>query len=223
MYIRHKETIYSNENFENKDQYIYNLPEILGKAEINLNPTFLLKGVKKEILISGYDQIDYSPMLEIIRMDNKKRRLTITESIQVLIYSYFRALGNLVVSDTRRSKTLRGIDIGTREVESGLKVGSSILALGAIGINASGQIFLEPNFLFKDRLTIVSTIKDLISADESTRDFWTVVLLIGAVYLSRRAYKYNKKTNFVAKIKAWFKNGNTLTHESSRWSPLNLV
>lgn len=216
MYIRHKETIYSNENFENKDQYIYNLPEILGKAEINLNPTFLLKGVKKEILISGYDQIDYSPMLEIIRMDNKKRRLTITESIQVLIYSYFRALGNLVVSDTRRSKTLRGIDIGTREVESGLKVGSSILALGAIGINASGQIFLEPNFLFKDRLTIVSTIKDLISADESTRDFWTVVLLIGAVYLSRRAYKYNKKTNFVAKIKAWFKNGNTLTHESSR-------
>lgn len=216
MYIRHKETIYSNENFENKDQYIYNLPEILGKAEINLNPTFLLKGVKKEILISGYDQIDYSPMLEIIRMDNKKRRLTITESIQVLIYSYFRALGNLVVSDTRRSKTLRGIDIGTREVESGLKVGSSILALGAIGINASGQIFLEPNFLFKDRLTIVSTIKDLISADESTRDFWTVVLLIGAVYLSRRAYKYNKKTNFVAKIKAWFKNGNNLTHESSR-------
>ena len=52
--------------------------------------------------------------------------------------SYLRALGTLVVTDRGRPSFLRGIDVGTREVETGLKVGASILALGTIGITLDG-------------------------------------------------------------------------------------
>ncbi len=52
--------------------------------------------------------------------------------------SYLRALGTLVVTDRGRPSFLRGIDVGTREVETGLKVGASILALGTIGISLDG-------------------------------------------------------------------------------------
>jgi hypothetical protein len=52
--------------------------------------------------------------------------------------SYFRAIGTLVITDRGRPGFLRGIDVGTREVETGLKVGASIMALGTIGINSDG-------------------------------------------------------------------------------------
>lgn len=144
-------------------------------------------------------------MLEITRWDNKKRRLALTEKIQVVMLSYFRALGTLVISDKRRPGHLRGLDIGTREVESGLKVGASILALGTIGVNMDGELFMQPNFLFKDRLTIVSSLKDIVNGHESSRNFWLVVLLIGTIYVSRRVYKYQQKTDFISKIKRWLK------------------
>jgi hypothetical protein len=77
-------------------------------------------------------------MLEITRWDNRKRRLNISEKIQVLMLTYFRALGTLVIPERNRPGYLRGIDVGTREVETGLKVGASIMALGAIGVNLNG-------------------------------------------------------------------------------------
>lgn len=52
--------------------------------------------------------------------------------------SYFRAVGTLIISDKGRPGYLRGIDVGTREIETGLKVGGSILALGTIGISVEG-------------------------------------------------------------------------------------
>lgn len=56
--------------------------------------------------------------------------------------TYFRALGTLIVADRGRPTFLRGIDIGTREVETGLKVGASIMALGTIGVSLEGEVFL---------------------------------------------------------------------------------
>lgn len=74
-----------------------NLKELLGKANISINPSFLLKGLRNSVTVSGYDQSDFSPMLEITRWDNKRRRLTISEKLQVLMLTYFRALGTLVI------------------------------------------------------------------------------------------------------------------------------
>ena len=66
------------------------------------------------MVVSNYDRMDYSPILDLTRWDNRKRRLTFSEKFQVLMLTYFRALGTLVVADRGRPGYLRGIDIGTR-------------------------------------------------------------------------------------------------------------
>ena len=116
------------------------MKETLGRSDVSFNPSFLLGGPKRSVTINNYDQADYSRILEITRWDNKKRRLTFGEKLESLMLSYFRAIGTLVVADTGRPGYLRGIDVGTREVETGLKVGASIMALGTIGININGDI-----------------------------------------------------------------------------------
>jgi hypothetical protein len=60
---------------------------------------------------------------------------------------------------------------------------------------------MEPHLLFKDRLTIVANLKDVVTSYEDSRNFWLVVFLLGAVYVGRRIYKYNKKNNLVSKAK----------------------
>lgn len=130
--------MYSNENFTNKEDYVLNFKDLLGKADILVNPSFILKGLKNSVTIDNFDNADYSHMLEITKWEARRRRLTISEKLQVLMLTYFRAIGTLVVADRGRPTFLRGIDIGTREIETGLKVGASIMALGTIGINLDG-------------------------------------------------------------------------------------
>ena len=111
---------------------------MLTRADVSFNPSFLINGPKKSITISNYDQADYSRILDILRWDNKKRRLTFGERFESLMLSYLRAVGTLVIADTNRPGYLRGIDVGTREVETGVRVGASIMALGTISISLSG-------------------------------------------------------------------------------------
>lgn len=60
---------------------------------------------------------------------------------------------------------------------------------------------MEPHLLFKDRLTIIANLTDVVSSYEDSRNFWLVVFLLGAVYVGRRIYKYNKKNDLISKIK----------------------
>lgn len=68
------------------------------------------------------------------------------------MYSYWRAIGVLAFTD-KRSSLIRGIHIGEREIECGIRVGSSIMALGTIGVTVDGKFFIEPQVLFRDRLS----------------------------------------------------------------------
>ena len=116
--------------------------DILSRADVAFNPSFLISGPRKSVTVSNYDQVDYSRILDITRWDNRKRRLTFTEKLEVLMLSYFRALGTLVITDTGRPGYLRGIDVGTREVETSVKVGASIMALGTISVGLNGEVSL---------------------------------------------------------------------------------
>ena len=81
--------------------------------------------------------MSFERALEITRWENMKRRLNLTEKVQTLIYSYFRSVGALAFRDNR-SALIKGLNIGHREVESGIKVGTSLMALGTIGMTAEG-------------------------------------------------------------------------------------
>ena len=50
---------------------------------------------------------------------------------------------------------LRGIDVGTREVEAGIKIGASLTILGSIGITTEGILFVEPSAIFKERFSFL--------------------------------------------------------------------
>lgn len=58
-----------------------NLKELMGRADVVVSPSFLINGPTKSIVVSNYDQADYSRMLDITKWDNKKRRLTFTEKL----------------------------------------------------------------------------------------------------------------------------------------------
>ena len=142
VHLRYMEGMYSNDGFTSKDDYRINLNEILGKADISFNPSFLIKGKSNDLAVYEWDRIDYSPLLEIIKWEEKKKKLTFTEKLQTLIFTYFRSIGTLVVTDKSRSGFMRGLEVGTREVETGVKIGSSIMALGSIGVTTEGILFL---------------------------------------------------------------------------------
>jgi hypothetical protein len=93
---------------------VINFKSILNKAEIQFNPSFIINGHRKGLSVQNYDKADYSRILDIIKWENKKRRLNLSEKFQVLMLSYFRAVGTLVIPDTRRPGHLKGIEIGMR-------------------------------------------------------------------------------------------------------------
>lgn len=59
----------------------------------------------------------------------------------------------MVGSEGRDGGYIRGIEIGKREVEAGIKVGASISVLGSIGFTVDGDMILEVQKIFKDRLS----------------------------------------------------------------------
>ena len=103
-------------------------------------------------------------------------------------------MGTLVINDNK-STFLKGLEIGTREIEAGIKVGSSIMALGSIVIDSSGKLQFSPSIFFQERLSFVVNLKEFIHNMEEKRNFWAIIGLLGSLYLSRRIYRYHKKHN----------------------------
>ena len=101
--------MYSNDGFTSNDDYRINLKEVLDKADISFNPSFLIKGKTSSLPVYEWDSIDYSPLLEITKWEEKKKKLTFTEKLQTLILTYFRSIGTLVVRDKSRSNFMRGL------------------------------------------------------------------------------------------------------------------
>ena len=99
------------------------------------------------------------------------------------------------MADNKDASYIRGIEIGKRDVEAGLKVGASISILGKIGFTVDGEMILEVNTILKDRLSEIEGLKDQIDVLISKRNIWLLGSVLGCIYLGRRAFKYVKKNN----------------------------
>ena len=77
------------------------------------------------------------------------------------------------------------------------------MALGTVGMTLEGTISLEPHIFFRDRLSIITNLKTIVKSQEDSRNFWGVILILGGIYVGRRAYKYNKSHNIWEKVKNW--------------------
>ena len=65
-HLRFKEGIYSNDGFSSKYNY---LKEVLGKSDVDFNPSFLLTGKTQSITVNSWDNLNYIPILEITKWE----------------------------------------------------------------------------------------------------------------------------------------------------------
>jgi hypothetical protein len=105
--------------------------------------------------VKNVDKIDFSQALDIFRWENKKRDLTLFENLTSFLLAALRGIATVAIKD-QNVTFLRGIDVGAREVEAGIKIGASLTVLGTLGLTTDGVIFVEPSALFKERLTFLN-------------------------------------------------------------------
>ncbi len=153
--LLYQESIFSNESSDDSSKnYRINLHEVKG-SDFMYNDKIILKENGHKILIKNVDKIDFSSALDIFRWENKKRDLSWYENLTVPFLSALRGLATLGVKDSNVT-FLRGINVGTREVEAGIKIGASLTILGTLGVTSDGVIFVEPSSIFKERLTFLN-------------------------------------------------------------------
>ena len=78
------------------------------------------------------------------------------EHINVLLLSIFRAI---VSYGDKDGSYIRGLEVGKREVEAGLRVGASVSVLGTLTFTIDGESLVEVQEIFKDRLSRISELK----------------------------------------------------------------
>ncbi len=171
--------------------------EVLKGSNLVFNPKITLNEGFSSVWIKNIDKIDFSPALEIFRWENKKRDLTVFENFTAFSLAVLRGVAVIGVRD-RDVTFLKGIEIGTREVETGIKIGASLTVLGTLGVTTDGVLFIEPSAIFKERFTFLHELTEKLEELTSKRNFWLGVFAVGAIYLGRRAYKYwrNKDIHF---------------------------
>ncbi len=55
--------------------------------------------------------------------------------------SVLRGIATVAIKD-RDVTFLRGIDIGTREVDTGIRIGATMTVLGTLGVTTDGLLFI---------------------------------------------------------------------------------
>lgn len=148
--------MYSNDSFK-KENYVLDMNKILKNCSIEGSHKVTLytddnKNKRSSILIKNFDQKNYSKVMEIIKWDEKRRRLDFVEHLNVFFLSLLEAIIT-IGSEGRQVGHIQGIEIGKRDVEVGVKIGATVSILGTIGITTDGEFFIEANEIFKDRLS----------------------------------------------------------------------
>lgn len=86
--------------------------------------------------------------MEILTWQENKRSLTLPEHINVIFLSLLRALV-MIGSEGKDGGYIRGLEVGKRDVEAGIKMGVSISVLGSIGFTIDGDMCIEVSKIFK--------------------------------------------------------------------------
>lgn len=75
--------------------------------------------------------------MEVLKWEEKKRDLSLVEHINVVLLGLLRALA-MLGSDGKEGNYIRGLEVGERSVEAGIKIGATISVLGTVGFTTDG-------------------------------------------------------------------------------------
>ena len=57
------------------------------------------------------------------------------------------------MADRQNASFIRGVEVGKRDVDAGIRLGASMSVLGSIGFTVDGEMVLEVHKILKDRLS----------------------------------------------------------------------
>lgn len=169
--------------------------EVLKGSSLVFSPKITLNEGYSSVWIKNIDKIDFSPALEILKWENKRRDLTVFENLTALFLAVLRGAALISVKD-RDLTFLRGIEIGKREVDTGIRIGGSLTVLGTLGVTMDGVLFVEASAIFKERFTFLHELREKLDELTSKRNLWFGAFVVGGIYLGRKAYKYFNKNKF---------------------------
>jgi len=72
-----------------------------------------------------------------------------------------------------------------------------VSVLGTVGFTTEGEIFLDAETIFKDRLSELSMIREKVDGMIWSRNVWLALSTLGSIYVGRRAYLYLKKKGYI--------------------------
>lgn len=88
--------------------------------------------------------------------------------------------------------SIRGYNIGVREYELGIEVGSPVKVLGEVTYNFNtGEMVIEmPRMILNNKDALIRALEKGIEKTTVNCYFWGAVALCGTLYLARRAFVY---------------------------------
>ena len=98
--------------------------------------------------------------------------------------------------------SFRGVSIGIRDGEVGIKVGSGIAVIGEVVYNLADKSLhiSKPELILNERLSYLAELKKEVEALVHNRNVWGVIAVVSSLYLGRQIFKYLRKMN---RLPAW--------------------
>lgn len=138
---------------------------------------------------NGVEEADFRLALEILETKEEERKLNIVEKFFVFVLMVFD-----IASRIEGSLGFRGIKVGVRETEIGIKLDSFLTVFGEVIYNFEKKtIRIEnPEYLLKNKRDLLESLKDYISSCKTSRFLWG---FLGITCLSILGYRiYRKKS-----------------------------
>lgn len=95
--------------------------------------------------------------------------------------------------------SFRGISVGIRDSEVGIKIGSGIAVIGQVVYNLRDKTMRidSPELILNERLSYLSDLKGQLDAALHNRNVWIVVGVVTGLYVARQTFKYLRKMNYL--------------------------
>lgn len=195
--IRYREEIYSNDASDpTRGRYVINLKRVLENCQVEMHKEFLVRDQNQSVVVSNYDRINYEKALDILRYTEERRGMMLHEFLFTLGVLSVKFIAQLFFKNIDVS-TFRGISVGVRDSEVGIKIGSGVAVIGEVIYNfASNTLRIDkPELILNERLSYLTELHKELDGLIYNLNVWTVVAVISSLYLGRQVFKYLRKMN----------------------------
>ncbi|CAK89827.1 unnamed protein product (macronuclear) [Paramecium tetraurelia] len=201
--IQQRTSLFSCDSFlEPRIKFDWKEASVSSDYQIDKPPYFALKDklTQNEAHVSIRDDTDVSAALMSFGFKDEKRSLSFAEHIgnyaTIFYSSIFRVFGPIALTQVLfRDSSFKGVHIGYRDNEFGIKADGLLSVLGQAVYNTdTKKITIEnPLALTLSKNNYIYQLEKKLQENGVAINFWLVLTFLSGLYVSRRIYLYNKK------------------------------